>query len=234
MPPGPPPELELPAAEIALGVLGAYNRAYWPAALFGAGLALAALALVLIKPGLFSDVVAKLVLDLLWLWTGVMFFIERLGPEFNVAYLFGFAFILQGTFLIVDVFYGTLEFRPPRNAAKLVAALVLFAAVGVLHPVLATTLGRGGPALRLVGTAPGPTAAFTLVMLTFSLHKPRPLFFFIPAAWTLAAGVRLAQAWGFYEELVGAAVAAAVVLWFAAEAIAARPRRAVAPEGAPS
>ncbi|UCH79342.1 MAG: hypothetical protein JSU81_05175 [Candidatus Coatesbacteria bacterium] len=232
MPPGSPPELELPAAEIALGVLGAYNRAYWPAALFGAGLALAALALVLVKPGLFSDVVAKLVLDLLWLWTGVLFFIDRLGPEFNVAYLFGLAFIFQGTFLIVDVFYGTLEFRPSRNAGKVVASLMLFAVVGGLHPVLSTTFGRGWPELRLVGTAPGATAAFTLVMLTFTLHKPRPLFFFLPAAWALAAGIRLAQAWGLYEDLVWAGVAAAVILWFAAEAIRARPRRVVAAEGA--
>jgi hypothetical protein len=74
----------------------------------------------------------------------------------------------------------------------------------------------------VAGTGPGPTAAVTLCLLTFTLHKPRPLFFVIPAAWALVAGAMLAQAWHFYEELILAGVALVVVLWFAYAAWRAR------------
>jgi len=217
-------EIEIPARELVLGLVGVYNRAYWPAAVFGVVAVLAALAFVLIKPGAFSDVVAKVLLDLAWVWTGVMFFLGRLAPDVDVAYVFGIAFIIQGTFLLADIFYGTLEFRPFRNPAANVAVLATSAAAILIHPIVATALGRGWPELTLAGTAPGPTAAATLCLLTFTLHKPRPLFFVIPAAWALVAGVLLAQAWHFYEELILAGVALVAVLWFAYAAWRARSR----------
>ena len=208
-------DIEIPARELVLGLVGVYNRAYWPAAAFGVAAVFAALAFVLIKPGAFSDMVAKVLLDLTWVWTGVMFFLGRFAPDFDAAYIFGFAFIIQGTFLLADLFYGTLEFRPYRNRAAVVPVLVMSAAVILIHPVVATVLGRGWPELTLAGTAPGPTAAATLCLLMFTLHKPRPLFFVIPAAWALVAGVPLAQEWHFYEELILAGVALVAVLWLA-------------------
>jgi hypothetical protein len=208
-------EIEIPARELVLGLVGVYNRAYWPAAIFGVVGVLGALALVLAKPGAFSDIVAKVLLDLAWVWTGVMFFLGRLAADVDVAYVFGIAFIIQGTFLVADIFYGTLEFRPGRNPAATVAILAMSAAAIFVHPMLATALGRGWPELTLAGTAPGPTAAATLCLFMFTLHKPRPLFFVIPAAWALAAGALIAQAWHFYEELILAGVALVAVLWFA-------------------
>lgn len=226
-------EIEIPTRELVLGLVGVYNRTHWPAAALGAVAALAAVAFVLIKPGAFSDIVAKILLDFLWLWTGVIFFWGRFAPEFHVAYLFAFAFILQGTFLFADVFYGTLEFRPYKSAATLFLGCALLAVAGIAHPVVSSWLGRGWPELRVVGTAPGPTAAFTLALLTFTLHKPQPFFFLIPAAWTLAACLRIAQAWHFYEELILAGAAAAVLIYFAA-AVSRTPtvRESGAPEGA--
>ena len=209
-------EIEIPTRELVLGLVGVYNRAYWPAAAFGAVVAFAVLAFVLVKPGAFSDLIVKILLNLLWLWTGIIFFWGRFAPEFHVAYLFAFAFILQGTFLFMDAFFGTLEFRPFKSAPTLLIGCGLIAAAGVLHPFISSWLGRGWPALRLVGTAPASTAAFTLALLTFTLHKPRPLFFVIPAAWALVAGVCVAEAWRFYEELIPAGVAAVAILCFVA------------------
>jgi hypothetical protein len=209
-------EVGIPTRELVLGLVGVYNRAYMPAAAFGAVAAFAAAAFVLIKPGALSDIVAKILLNFLWLWTGVIFFLGLFAPEFHVAYLFAFAFVLQGTFLFVDVFYGTLEFRPYKNAAAFFLGCALLGAAGMVHPVVSSWLGRGWPELRVVGTAPGATAAFTLALLTFTLHKPRPLFFIVPAAWALAACLRVALAWRFYEELILAGVAAAVILYFLA------------------
>jgi hypothetical protein len=227
-------EVEIPAREVVLGLVGLYNRAYWPAAAFGAVAAFAALALVLIRPGTFSDMVAKVLLDLLWLWTGIIFFLGRLAPEFHVAYLFAAAFALQGTYFFVDVFFGNLEFRPYKNGSTLVAALILLFAAAVVHPILASALGRGWPKLTLVGTGPGPTAAATLALLMFTLHKPKPSFFLIPAAWALGAGIGVAQGWHFYEELVPAGVALAVLLWLAAAARRPKGPPKVKPaEGAP-
>jgi hypothetical protein len=205
--------MEIPTRELVLGLVGVYNRAYWPAAAFGVGVALAATAMVLVKPGAFSDLVAKILLNVLWLWTGIIFFWGRFAPEFHIAYLFAFAFIIQGTVFFMDAFFGSLEFRPYKTAGTFFLGCTLVAAVGVLHPVISSWLGRGWPELRLVGTAPGPTAAFTLALLAFTLHKPRPLFFLIPGAWALIAGISAAQAWRYYEELVPAGVAAAVILF---------------------
>ena len=215
-------EIEIPTRELVLGLVGVYNRAYWPAAVFGVVAVLAAFAFVLIKPGAFSDVVAKVLLDLAWVWTGVMFFLGRLAPDVDVAYVFGIAFIIQGTFLLGDLFYGTLEFRPFRNPAANVAVLAMSAAAILVHPIAATALGRGWPQLTLAGTAPGATAAATLCLLMFTLHKPRLLFFVIPAAWALVAGVAIAQAWHFNEELILAGVALVAVVWFAYAAWRAR------------
>ncbi len=220
MPPAPVAieEIETPTRELVLGLVGVYNRAYWPAAAFGAVAAFAAVALVLIKPGAFTDILAKILLNFLWLWTGIIFFWGRFAPEFHVAYLFAFAFIIQGSFLFADAFYGTLEFRPYKNAAAFVPGCALVAAAGIVYPIVSTWLGRSWPELQVVGTAPGPTAAFTLALLTFTLHKPRPLFFLIPAAWAVVACLRIALAWRYYEELVPAGVAAAVILYFVAAA----------------
>jgi hypothetical protein len=226
-------DVAIPARELLLGLVGVYNRAYWPAAAFGLAAVLAAFAFVLIKPGAFSDVVAKVLLDLAWVWTGVMFFFGRLVPDFDVAYVLGIAFIIQGTFLLADIFYGTLEFRPFRNPVSNVAVLAMLLVAIVAHPIVATVLGRGWPELTVAGTGPGPTAAVTLCLLTFTLHRPRPLFFVIPAAWALAAGVALAEAWHFYEELILAGVALVVVLWcaYAAWRARAKPEKETA-EGA--
>jgi hypothetical protein len=149
----------------------------------------------------------------LWLWTGIIFFWGRFAPEFHAAYLFAFAFIIQGSAFFMDAFFGSLEFRPFRSAGTFFFGCALVVAACVLHPLLSGWLGRGWPELRLVGTAPGPTAAFTLALLAFTLHKPRPLFFVVPGAWALIAGISVAQAWRFYEELVPAVVAAAVILF---------------------
>ncbi len=206
-------EIGIPTRELVLGLVGVYNRAYWPAAAFGVVVASAAVALILVKPGAFSDLIVKMLLNLLWLWTGIIFFWGRFAPEFHVAYLFAFAFILQGTIFFMDAFFGTLEFRPFKGSATLLIGCGSIAVAAVLHPIISSWLGRGWPELRLVGTAPGPTAAFTLALLTFTLNKPRPLFFAIPAAWALIAGVCVAQAWNFYEELILAGVAVAVILY---------------------
>ncbi len=206
-------EAGIPTRELVLGLVGVYNRAYWPAAAFGVAVAFAAVALVLVKPGAVSDLFVKLLLNVLWLWTGIIFFWGRIAPELHVAYLFAFAFIIQGSALFMDAFFGSLEFRPYKSAGTFFFGCALVTAAGVVHPMISGWLGRGWPELRLVGTAPGPTAAFTLALLAFTLHKPKPLFFVVPGAWALIAGVSAAQAWRFYEELVPAIVAAAVILF---------------------
>ncbi len=223
--------IEIPTRELVLGLVGVYNRAHWPAAAFGAVVALAAAAFVLARPGAFSDLIVKILLNVLWLWTAILFFWGRFAPDFHVAYLFAFAFILQGTFFFMDAFFGTLEFRPFKSPATLLIGCSLIAAAGILHPIISTWLGRGWPELRLVGTAPGPTAAFTLALLTFTLHKPRPLFFVVPAAWALIAGLCVAEAWHFYEELILAGVAAAVILYFVAALWRTLPVRESKPAG---
>lgn len=231
MPPTTPAliEPELPIREVILGLVGLYNRSLYPAAVFGVLLMLVAVAVVLIKPGRLADLFAKVLLDLAWLWVGVMFFFERVGPEFRVGYAFAALFVLQGTFFMVDFFFGTLEFRPYENRGRLFGGLALILVAGVAHPLVAIAAGRGWPYLMLAGTGPAATAAVTLGVLLFTLHKPRPVFFLIPAAWAGVAGVRLAEAWGFHEELIPAAVALAAVLWFAV--VTWRDRRSHSPAG---
>ncbi len=215
----------LPARDLLLGLVAVYNRGIWPAQLFGVALALGAVAFVLVKPGLLADICAKVVLDLFWLWLGATFFIVHVGPTFGAGYIFAAAFIVQGTLFVGDAFYGTLEFRPYAKPSALFVGLALIAVAVVLYPLVASALGRGWPRLSLVGTAAGPTAAFTLGFLLFTVRKPKPWFFVIPAAWALAAGIGVAAAWHYYEELIIAAAAAIAVVSFVATAGAGRGRR---------
>jgi hypothetical protein len=53
-------------------------------------------------------------------------------------------------------------------------------------------VGHGWRSLRVVGLAPGPTAAFTLGMLLLTVGRPPLRLAVIPLLWTLVAG---ATAW---------------------------------------
>jgi len=215
----PPDAMEVPFRELYAEILTAYGRGVWPAQALLGLLALAAVAAVVVRPGRFADATAKVTLDFLWTWCGAVFFIMNVGAIYKEGYAAGAAFILFGTFLLLDVIYGHLEFRPFASRVNLALGGSIVVAAAVIYPAAAYALGRPAAALQLVGSAPGPTAAFTLGMLVWSLHKPVPLYVAFPALWVVGAGVA-ATALGFYEDgiLVGAAGAAVFAMLAATRA----------------
>lgn len=177
----------------------------------GYGLAIAAAAAVFIRPGAAANAFAKIVLDLLWTWAGAIFFINRLGPAFKEAYLIGGVFILQGTILLYDVFAGTVNFEPFLSLKRLVVSLSALAAVAGVYPVVGSLAGRGWPFTSWLGTAPGPTAAWTLALCV--LAEPRKVFIFmlIPAVYLTVITLIAAVSWRFFEEGILFAVVVAVM-----------------------
>ena len=212
VPPAPLPPPETP--NVVLGLVRHYNHTIWPLPIVGVMLMFGVLLAVYLRPGAIADILAKIALDLAWLWVGVSFFWLNVASEFREGYLWGALFLAQGTAFLIDAFFGTLEFRPARSRYLFWLTLIL-AVVAAAEPAVGHLVGRRWPTWEVVGTTPGPTAAFTAVLLLTTVHRPRPWFFFLPAAWAVAAGVRFAAVWGWHETLVPAAVAGVAVIAFA-------------------
>jgi hypothetical protein len=225
----------VPATEIVLGLAAVYNRSLWPLPVVGVVAAAACIVAVFIKPTRLTDVIVKIVLDMMWLLIAGGYFALRAASHFNWAYAGALLFALQGTFFLVDAMFGGLSFGPPRSGFRLVAGglVILVAALG--YPAAQWFLGRRGVEVGLVGTAAGATALFTLGFLVLAANESKPLFAFVPALWPLVMGAYLGLSLGLYEELVLAAGAAAGAgVWIYAY-LKSRAGAAAAPgQGAPS
>jgi len=173
----------LPFSHDALTALfHSYNTAIHPAPWIMICAALVAL-LCLVRPENIGGRAISAVLLLFWLWTGGVFHMVYFTPLNFLGPVYSFFFLVQaGLFLAVGVVMGRLDFRLDRSPA---AALGLMFAVLALvgYPLADKLTGAAVSELRLVGTAPGPTALFTLgLLLTVKKRKTALLMALIPLA----------------------------------------------------
>ncbi len=123
-----------------------------------------------------------------WLWIGA---IHQLGfmTELNfMAPIYGMAWIGQGLLLAWSGLYlGTVrfDFRASRPGAP-AKVLTLFGLV--IYPLVLLLLGHDWKSLPVVGTAPNPTAIFTVGLLLASRDRPPVLLFIVPLAWAGVVG----------------------------------------------
>jgi hypothetical protein len=178
-------------AEILFSSFEQYNRALWPLPIVAPALALVALPLAL-RPVRHGDRSIGALLALAWLWVGLGYFILHFAAFDFVAPIYGALFVLQGLLLGWSaVVRSRLALRFPRDLFGW-CGLAIALAAALAWPLADALLGQGWASARVVGLAPGPTAAFTLGMLLLCAGRTPLLLAVIPLLWTLIAG---AVAW---------------------------------------
>ncbi|MBL1148077.1 MAG: hypothetical protein HND56_11710 [Pseudomonadota bacterium] len=159
-----------------------YNTGIHPAPwvmICGALLAL----LCLLKPENIGGWAISAILALFWMWTGGVFHMVYFTPLNFMGPVYGFFFLMQAVlFLAVGVVMGKLDFRLEKSlAAALGLLFVVLALVG--YPLVEKLTGLANSDLRFAGTAPGPTALFTVgLLLTVKKRKTALLMALIPLA----------------------------------------------------
>lgn len=176
-----------------LAILGQYNTAIWP--LHGIGVLFALVAVVVAFTGWHgANRVTGLLLGVLWIWTGVVFFGGSLAPfHFAAEWLAG-VFVAQSLMLMFALtLMGQARFGWPGGRAGGVAVvLIAYALAG--YPALAWVLaGTPWTQLQVVGVAPGPTVLLTLGLLLLARPQAPLILAIIPLLWALVTAY---MAWG--------------------------------------
>jgi Family of unknown function (DUF6064) len=178
-------------AEILFSSFEPYNRALWPLPMVAPALALVILALAL-RPVRHGDRALGALLALAWLWVGLGYFILHFAAFDFVAPIYGAFFVLEALLLGWSaVVRGRLAFRFRRDLFGWCGLALAFAAA-LAWPLADALLGQDWTSVRVVGLAPGPTAACTLGMLLLCAGRTRLHLAVVPLLWTLIAG---ATAW---------------------------------------
>ncbi|WP_018141842.1 MULTISPECIES: DUF6064 family protein [unclassified Thioalkalivibrio] len=174
-----------------LAILGQYNTAIWPLHAVGALLALVAVALAF-TGWRGAARVTGLMLGVLWIWTGVVFFGGSLAPfHFASEWLAG-VFVAQGLMLLFALtLMGQARFDSPGWPGGLAgsgaALMIVYALAG--YPLLDLALtGTPWTQLQYVGVAPGPTMLLTLGLLLLARPRPPLVLAIIPLLWALVTG----------------------------------------------
>jgi hypothetical protein len=180
------------SAEQFFGVFVAYNSAVWPAQIGLVALALATIALAVVRPAWASRTIGA-VLAFFWLWMAVAyhwFFFADINPA---ARAFAVVFALQAAVLFwLGVWRGALAFRPRRDLFGVAGAALIGYAL-VVYPLIGLAVGRTYPAQPTFGL-PCPTTIFTVGMLLWAEPKVPWIALVVPAAWSL---VGLSAVWAF-------------------------------------
>jgi hypothetical protein len=176
-------------AEILFSSFAQYNRALWPAPILAVVLALAIILLSL-RPVRHGDRAIGALLAAAWLWIGIGYFYLHFATIDFAAPVYGFFFVLEGLLLAwTGVARGKLAFRFGSDLSGWCGLALAIAAV-LAWPLADGLSGHGWQSARVVGLAPGPTAAFTLGLLLLTASRTPLHLAIIPLLWTLAAGAR--------------------------------------------
>jgi Family of unknown function (DUF6064) len=177
-------------AEILFSSFEQYNRALWPLPILAPVLALAILLLTL-RPVRGGDRAISALMALAWIWIGVGYHFLHFATIDFAAPVYGAFFVLEGLLLTwTGVVRGRLAFRFGANLFGWCGLALALAAIA--WPVADGLFGHGWQSARVVGLAPGPTAAFTIGVLLLTAGRAPLHLAAIPLLWTLVAG---ATAW---------------------------------------
>ena len=177
-------------AEILFSSFEQYNRALWPLPILArrSRLAMLVLALRAVRRG---DRAIGALLALAWLWVGLGYFILHFAALDFAAPIYGAFFVLQALLLIWSAWSEAgSRFAFARDLFGWCGLALAFAAA-LAWPLADGSWARAGER-RVVGLAPGPTAAFTLGLLLLCAGRTPLHLAVIPLLWTLIAG---ATAW---------------------------------------
>jgi hypothetical protein len=180
-------------------VFGTYNNAIWPAQILAYILGIIAV-IFAIRGNKSSAKVVFGILSLFWFWIGIFYHIFHFKVINPTAWIFGTAFILQGSFFLL---YALLDPIPLRFVAKplpLVGGLFILYAM-VIYPLLGISFGHAYPKAPMFGVAPCPTTIFTFGLLLWTTKAVPNALWIIPFIWSIigmsaAISLRVPQDYG--------------------------------------
>jgi hypothetical protein len=178
-------------ADVLFSSFEQYNRAFWPLPIVACILALATILLTL-RPVRFGDQAMAMLLAAAWLWIGITYYLLRWAKIDFAAPVYGVIFVVEGLLIAwTGVVRGRLTFRFRPDLFGWIGLVMAIAAMAAF-PLGDWLTGQGWQSVRLVGLAPGPTAAFTLGLLLLTKRRTPLRLAVAPLLWSLVAG---ATAW---------------------------------------
>lgn len=169
-------------------LFAAYNAVIWPVQIAAYALGAGALIFAL-RGGAAAGRIVAGVLAAMWLWTGAAYHLLHFTAINPAAWLFGAAFLVQGTaFLAVAATGRGLVFALGGGGSRRVFGLALIAYAAVLYPLLGRVAGHPWVEIPAFGVTPCPMTIFTFGMLLL-VSAPVPWWLLvIPALWAVVGG----------------------------------------------
>ncbi len=167
-----------------LDVFGAYNAAWWPAAL--ALWILSAVAVVALARGRARPRPLFALLVLHWAWSGAVYHLGYFAAINPAAKLFGALFLLQAALFA----WAALGGRPPSfswGRAPRQWLSVGFVLYALLYPLLVLATGLAWPRMPAFGV-PCPTTLFTAGLLLALEPRTFRGLLVVPVIWALVGG----------------------------------------------
>ena len=168
-----------------------YNRAFLPLIYLTYGLGLISIAAVWFRLSA-ARIVVSVVLALMWLWSGIVFFFVYFGSMTPLFYTGGLLFIVQAVFFFMAGPGGGLKHplrfgRLKLNAYTLMGGFAFVYAL-VLYPLIGSISGYALSDGPWFGIAPCPLTIFTVGILLWTEGKVSRALLVIPLLWS-AMGV---------------------------------------------
>jgi hypothetical protein len=153
----------------------------------------------------------SIILGMLWLYSGVFYFLIYLPEYSQMGYFYGGLFILQGLFFFYEAFFrNKLSFGFQKSAKDITAYIIILTGL-LIYPLATIASGHHIPEIMTLGL-PGPTVIFTLGFLLLGTNRNPLYLVLIPSLWGLV-GFTLSLSAGVYVDGLTLISAIITVSW---------------------
>ena len=168
--------------EMLMDYFAVYNERIWPMQLLGYAVGLLTL-VPLFRPGKAWDRVVTAVLAFLWLWVGLVFWLQA-ASEMAMLYAPAALFAVQGALCLHALIRNQITYEPARRVDTAIGlALIAYALAG--YPLVGLLVGHVYPQTALSPLFPCPATILTLGVLLLARRVPWHLVA-IPAFWAVS------------------------------------------------
>ncbi len=182
-------------------IMALYGETVWPSQVFLYLAAVAATLLVLLRPGVASDMIMRAYLALAFGWISIVFFL-MIGHDLAGNLVFTGLFGVVAVLFAVDLARQRMQFRPPitgpMRGVVWAIALLIFA-----YPALSLVFGHAFPRTIWLGAFPCPNTALGLFMLTLALPRADKFAYGLLLFWAvpLPPAIQIPK-YGVYEDAI--------------------------------
>ena len=158
-----------------------YGSQIWPVQIIFYFVAILLVGWLLLSPGRFQSLIAKLFLSIAFAWNGIMFYLllaKGMAGNSRGNYFFGALFILVSVLFVIDLFKQKMQFALPLSGWQKYVSLFGLALI-FCYPLFGFLSGHALTSLIMPGTFPCPTTALALLFLTMALPQVDKLIFML-------------------------------------------------------